>query len=60
MHYPLIRRTVNVAWDDDARAQAEDTERQARAVITLPAAPARLQRSHCKGCSYLDYCWGET
>ncbi|MEU2222716.1 CRISPR-associated protein Cas4 [Streptomyces sp. NPDC018347] len=59
VHYPIIRRTTEVTWDDNARAEAEDTEAQARAVIAAPAAPDRLSRGRCRGCSYLDYCWGE-
>lgn len=60
LHYPLIRRTVQVAWDDAARDAARKAEREARAVIALPAAPARLQRARCRGCSFTDYCWGES
>ncbi len=58
VHYPLVRRTVTVAWDDDARRQALETEAQARAVIAAPTVPPRLERRRCRGCSYTDYCWG--
>lgn len=47
VHYPVIRRTVSVEWDDEARA-----------VIALPAAPSRLPRPRCRGCLFTDYCWG--
>lgn len=59
VHYPLIRRTTDVPWDDQARAEAEEAESRARHVIAAPAAPARLTRAQCRGCSYLDYCWGD-
>ncbi|GAA2110104.1 CRISPR-associated protein Cas4 [Streptomyces synnematoformans] len=59
VHYPLIRRTTDVPWNDDARAQAEADEDQARAVLAAPTAPPRLPRNQCRGCSYRDYCWGE-
>ncbi|MBI0379762.1 Dna2/Cas4 domain-containing protein, partial [Streptomyces albiflaviniger] len=59
VHYPLIRRTTDVPWDATARAQAEDSEAQARATIAATEPPARLRRAHCRGCSYLDYCWGD-
>jgi CRISPR-associated exonuclease Cas4 len=59
LHYPLIRRTVEVPWDRDAREQAVAREQEARAVIGLPGAPSRLERPRCKGCSYVDYCWGD-
>nr|WP_239308528.1 CRISPR-associated protein Cas4 [Frankia sp. Cj3] len=58
VHYPLIRRTVTVTWNDQARAAALDAERQARAVIAAPSIPPRLERRRCRGCSYTDYCWG--
>jgi CRISPR-associated exonuclease Cas4 len=59
LHYPLTRRTVDVAWNAQERARAEETERQAAAVIARPGAPERLPRSRCRGCSYTDYCWGD-
>ncbi|MFF7098065.1 CRISPR-associated protein Cas4 [Streptomyces rubradiris] len=59
VHYPLIRRTTDVAWDDDARAEAEATEAEARTVIAAATPPERLTRGRCRGCSYLDYCWGD-
>ncbi|QNA72133.1 Dna2/Cas4 domain-containing protein [Streptomyces sp. So13.3] len=59
VHYPLIRRTTDVPWDEAARAEAEDTEDEARAVIAAATAPPRLARAKCRGCSYLDYCWGD-
>jgi CRISPR-associated exonuclease Cas4 len=59
VHYPLVRRTTDVPWDDDARARAEAAEAEARTVLAAAAPPARLQRGKCRGCSYLDYCWGD-
>jgi CRISPR-associated exonuclease Cas4 len=57
IHYPLIRRTVDVAWDSTARTLAEETESRAREVIAAAVAPPRLDRAKCRRCSYLDYCW---
>jgi CRISPR-associated exonuclease Cas4 len=59
LHYPIIRRTVEVPWDSTARAAAEQTEGEARAIIGLADAPSRLQRARCLGCSFADYCWGD-
>ena len=59
VHYPLIRRKVEVPWDAAAQATAEETERQARSIIADPSIPARLTRPQCRGCSYTDYCWGD-
>ena len=60
LHYPLIRRTVQVSWDAAARETALQADHEARDVIGLAAAPPRLQRSLCRGCSFTDYCWGES
>ena len=59
LHYPVTRRTIQVPWDDQGRQAASAAEGEARAVIGLAQAPARLPRGQCKGCSFTDYCWGE-
>ncbi|MEV7089792.1 CRISPR-associated protein Cas4 [Streptomyces sp. NPDC093085] len=59
IHYPLIRRTTDVPWDSEARAEAEASEARARATIAADEPPPRLTRANCRGCSYLDYCWGD-
>lgn len=58
LHYPVIRRTVEVPWDAPARESAMLADRQAREVIGLATVPARLPRASCRGCSFTDYCWG--
>jgi CRISPR-associated exonuclease Cas4 len=58
LHYPLTRRTVEVPWDSAARDAARQAQREASEVIGLPAAPERLPRASCRGCSFTDYCWG--
>ncbi|GAB2607010.1 CRISPR-associated protein Cas4 [Streptomyces capparidis] len=59
VHYPLIRRTTDVPWDAQARAEAEAAEARAQGVIDAVTPPARLPRRDCRGCSYTDYCWGD-
>lgn len=58
VHYPLIRRTIDVPWDEHARHEARTAERQARETMRLKEPPPRLPRPSCRGCSYKDYCWG--
>lgn len=58
IHYPLIRRTVDVPWNNQACATAESAEATARDTMAAPAIPQRLKRERCRGCSYIDYCWG--
>lgn len=59
LHYPVIRRTVQVPWDAAAREAAVQADLDARTVIGLPAPPPRLPRPQCRGCSFTDYCWGD-
>ncbi|MFE4393301.1 MULTISPECIES: CRISPR-associated protein Cas4 [Streptomycetaceae] len=59
VHYPLIRRTTDVPWNEEAREAAETAEDEARAVIASAEPPDRQTRAACRGCSYLDYCWGD-
>ncbi|MDT0475664.1 CRISPR-associated protein Cas4 [Streptomyces sp. DSM 41014] len=59
VHYPLIRRTTEIHWNNDARAEALVSEKRARTVMTAAEPPSRLTRVDCRGCSYLDYCWGD-
>ncbi|MFE7636623.1 CRISPR-associated protein Cas4 [Kitasatospora sp. NPDC057518] len=59
VHYPLIRRTTDVPWNEEAREAAETAEDEARAVIASAEPPDRRTRAACRGCSYLDYCWGD-
>lgn len=58
LHYPLIRRTVEVVWDDAARSAACRADQEARSIIAWPLAPPKLARARCRGCSFTDYCWG--
>jgi CRISPR-associated exonuclease Cas4 len=60
LHYPVIRRTVQVPWNAAARETAVQADRDARSVIGLPAPPGRLLRTQCRGCSFTDYCWGDS
>jgi CRISPR-associated exonuclease Cas4 len=60
VHYPLIRRTTRIDWDTAARRTAEANETEARQVLAAETPAPRLLRSHCRGCSYRDYCWGES
>ncbi|HEX3957244.1 MAG TPA: CRISPR-associated protein Cas4 [Trebonia sp.] len=60
LHYPVIRRTVQVPWNAAARESAVQADRDARTVIGLAAPPHRLPRPQCRGCSFTDYCWGDS
>lgn len=59
LHYPSTRRTETLPYGADEASRAASDIDSALRTVALPAAPSRLARSRCRGCSYLDYCWVE-
>lgn len=59
LHYPATRRTVRIIYDRQRRAQAEADIAAVLDTVVLPAAPPRIERQRCSGCSFTDYCWSE-
>lgn len=59
LHYPATRRTVTVPYEADEADRAVTDVDAVLHTVAQPSAPARLARSRCRGCSYLDYCWVE-
>lgn len=57
LHYRPTRRTVRLPFDDTCRTRAATDIADVLAVAAEPAAPQRLDRPRCTGCSFLDYCW---
>jgi CRISPR-associated exonuclease Cas4 len=57
LHYPKTRRTVRVEYDDAQETQARNDITAAIEVLTAAQSPPRLNRTACRGCSYLAYCW---
>jgi CRISPR-associated exonuclease Cas4 len=59
LHYPAVRRTISIPFDEEHRARAAADIDAALAVINQLDAPGRLERDACAGCSYTDYCWSQ-
>lgn len=57
LHYPKTRRTKRVTYGDREEAQATADLADVVAVAGLPESPPRLNRTACRGCSFVDYCW---
>jgi CRISPR-associated exonuclease Cas4 len=55
LHYPKTRRTLRVEYGQAQEAQARADITAAIEVITAGQSPSRLNRSACRGCSYLAY-----
>jgi CRISPR-associated exonuclease Cas4 len=59
LHYPKTRRTQRIPYTPQAAIQAETDINAVLTVAGASKSPARLSRSACRGCSYIDYCWTE-
>jgi CRISPR-associated exonuclease Cas4 len=59
LHYPKTRRTKHLDYTTASAAEAEADIAKVLTVTRSPESPPRLERSGCRGCSYLDYCWSE-
>jgi CRISPR-associated exonuclease Cas4 len=57
LHYPTTRRTLTLPFGTDEIARAEADIDSVLCTIAAHPAPPKLARPHCRGCSYLDYCW---
>jgi len=59
LHYPKVRRTTKICYDDTAAEQAIADITTVLAVVTRESSPPRINRGACRGCSYFDYCWSD-
>lgn len=59
LHYPATRRTNRITYGVEEEGRAGADIDRVLSVAHRPEAPPRLARSACRGCSYVDYCWGE-
>ena len=58
LHYPLLRRTVNVELTDDRARQVEALLREIDEVLRQPKPPEPVKARYCRRCSYAELCWG--
>lgn len=59
LHYPAIRRTIHLPYDNAADTAAANDIGEVLTVVERPTAPPRLDRQRCRGCAFIDYCWSE-
>jgi CRISPR-associated exonuclease Cas4 len=58
LHYPLLRRTVNVELTDELASRLESVLEEIRAILSKPSVPAPVKIGYCRRCSYNELCWG--
>lgn len=57
LHYPATRRTQRVEYTSNEETTARTDIRTALDVLLADQSPARIAKTKCRGCSFLEYCW---
>jgi len=58
LHYPLLRRTVNVQLTDERIRQVESVLRDIDEILRHENPPQPVKTGYCRRCSYGELCWG--
>jgi CRISPR-associated exonuclease Cas4 len=58
LHYPLLRRTVDVELTDGHAKQIESILRDIDQILGQERPPEAVKIGYCRKCSYLELCWG--
>ena len=58
LHYPLLRRTVNVELSEDKIRELDLLLEDMNRVLSNPKPPEPVKVPYCRRCSYSELCWG--
>ncbi len=58
LHYPLLRRTLDVELTDEAERSVESVLGGIERILSAPSAPQPVKIPYCRRCSYNELCWG--
>jgi len=58
LHYPLLRRTMNVELTDERAKQVESVLRDIDEILKQASPPQPVKTGYCRRCSYAELCWG--
>jgi len=58
LHYPLLRRTVNVELSEDRIMELELLLEDMEKIFSSPRPPEPVKVPYCRKCSYSELCWG--
>ena len=59
MEYPLERRTCEVFLEDKDSSAIERHIEDMQDILGRACPERKEKRSHCRNCSYEDFCWVE-
>lgn len=57
IHYPKMKKTETVPWNDEAGKQAERDVTACREILDQPKPPAIERFPFCKSCAYFELCY---
>lgn len=57
LHYPLLKRTVEVKFTNEREKEVEGILKEMHKVVSKDNPPIVERKSYCKKCSYYDLCW---
>lgn len=59
LEYPKLRETKRVVLSEDDIEKLKRNEKEIERLVKQGHAPARINKSFCKKCSYYELCWVE-
>jgi CRISPR-associated exonuclease Cas4 len=57
LHYPLLKRTVNVELTEEKARELETVLEEMKKIIAMAEPPLVERKPICKKCSYYELCW---
>ena len=57
LHYPLLRRLVDVELTEEREKEMEKILEDMRQVVFQSEAPPAERKPYCRRCSYFELCW---
>ncbi|MCM8536729.1 MAG: CRISPR-associated protein Cas4 [Lentisphaeraceae bacterium] len=57
IHYPKMRQTKSVMWDDEANKAAEKDLAETRQILDQDKPPSIHKYPYCKSCAYQELCY---
>ena len=57
IHYPLLRKTKRILWDEAAEKQTEKDINETESIISHDCPPSRLESGICRKCEYEEICY---
>jgi len=57
LHYPLLRRTVDVELSDERTGKLESVIKDIGRILSEANPPVAVKIGYCRKCSYNELCW---